>query len=116
MDIREFYEMTGGNFDEVMSRLQKEERIIKFLKLLKDDKSIEQLESSLDTGDATGAFRAVHSLKGISLNLGLGRLAKSSSELTENLRNKPITEESGFLFQKVKNDLDQVCVAIDGIS
>lgn len=34
-------------------------------------------------GDATTAFRAVHTLKGVALNLGLGSLAHASSQMTE---------------------------------
>ena len=37
-------------------------------------------------GDATTAFRAVHTLKGVALNLGLGSLAHASSQMTEALR------------------------------
>ena len=37
-------------------------------------------------GDATTAFRAVHTLKGVALNLGLGSLAHASSQMTEVLR------------------------------
>ena len=34
-------------------------------------------------GDTTTAFRAVHTLKGVALNLGLGSLAHASSQMTE---------------------------------
>ena len=37
-------------------------------------------------GDTTTAFRAVHTLKGVALNLGLGSLAHASSQMTETLR------------------------------
>ena len=37
-------------------------------------------------GDATTAFRAVNTLKGVALNLGLGSLAHASSQMTEALR------------------------------
>ena len=37
-------------------------------------------------GDTTTAFRAVHTLKGVVLNLGLGSLARASSQMTEALR------------------------------
>ena len=37
-------------------------------------------------GDTTTAFRAVHTLKGVALNLGLGSLAHASSQMTEALR------------------------------
>ena len=37
-------------------------------------------------GDTTTAFRAVNTLKGVALNLGLGSLAHASSQMTEALR------------------------------
>lgn len=41
---------------------------------------------SVDAADAKTAFRAVHTLKGVALNLGLTALAGVCSEMTEALR------------------------------
>lgn len=45
-------------------------------------------------GAATTAFRAVHTLKGVALNLGLGSLAHASSQMTEALRGQDSMPES----------------------
>lgn len=48
--------------------------------------SMQNLTNAMNTGDTTTAFRAVHTLKGVALNLGLGSLAHASSQMTEALR------------------------------
>ena len=50
------------------------------------DDSMQNLTNAMNAGDTTTAFRAVHTLKGVALNLGLGSLAHASSQMTEALR------------------------------
>ena len=51
-----------------------------------DDASYSNLENAMTQNNAEEAFRAVHTLKGICLNLGFDTLYKASFELTEKLR------------------------------
>ncbi len=86
MTIRECYQRLEGDFDEALRRLQTENFVrriaVKFLR----DESFAQLERALDAGDVQEAFRAAHTLKGVSGNLSFTRLARSSAALTELLR------------------------------
>lgn len=72
MKLDEFFRCVGGGYGEAKARFQNDERIVRFLNMF--------------PGDATTAFRAVHTLKGVALNLGLGSLAHASSQMTEALR------------------------------
>lgn len=86
MTTREFYDQTGGNYGEVIRRLQDEKRVARFVMLFKKDPGFEELEMSLTQGDAAAAFRAAHTLKGVCLNLGFDRLFNHVNDVTELLR------------------------------
>ncbi len=108
MTIQQFYAMVGGDADEVLSRLMNEALVKKFLLKFEDDPNYELLTTSVEGEDWETAFRAAHTIKGLCLTLGLGKLAASASELTEFLRNgfngdKTLLES---LYARVKDDYD----------
>lgn len=105
MTVQECYEQIGGNYDDVMSRLRTDERVIKFLGKVAEDKSFALLEDSLKNRNMEEAFRAAHTLKGVCMNLSLTRLYESSHRITEELRGR--TEyDPGLepLFEQVRAD------------
>ena len=94
MNIREFYEKTGGDYADALQRLMKENLLERFTRMFPDDSCYRELESSLAEKDLAGAFHAVHTLKGICLNLSYTRLYESGYEVTEALRDAdPDNEE-----------------------
>jgi HPt (histidine-containing phosphotransfer) domain-containing protein len=86
MTIQECYKAMGGDYDDAISRLRKEESLKKFARLFLKDTSFAQLTESLKSGDYETAFRMAHTLKGTTSNLSFQKLAASSTELTELLR------------------------------
>ena len=86
MKLNEFYSTIGGDYTEAKARFQSDERIARFLKMFPGDDSMQNLSAAVAANDAPTAFRAVHTLKGVALNLGFGALAAVSSEMTEALR------------------------------
>lgn len=86
MTIREFYTLVGGSYDDMSERFPSDALILRFLTMLPQDGSMELLARSVDAADTKSAFRAVHTLKGVALNLGLTALAGVCSEMTEALR------------------------------
>ena len=86
MKLNEFYSTIGGDYTEARARFQSDERIARFLKMFPGDDSMQNLSAAVAANDAPTAFRAVHTLKGVVLNLGLGSLARASSQMTEALR------------------------------
>lgn len=102
MTIKECYQEIG-DYEEILSRFYKEERIKKFVLKFLDDKSFELLCESIKNQDYKEAFRASHTLKGICQNLSFTKLYQSCFDLTELLRNNQ-NDGIDALFQQVKND------------
>ena len=86
MSLETFYEKTGGSYEEILGRLRSPEMILRFAKMYAADPSWKQLHDALDQGNAEDAFRAAHTLKGVSQNLGFTKLYEVSAKLTEELR------------------------------
>ena len=112
MTIQECYEKMGGNFEEVIRRLRKEDFVKKFLVKFPGDPSYGELVESMDKGDVEVGFRAAHTLKGVCQNLGLERLFKSSNEVTEALRSGDMDTAETYMPQ-VKEDYK---VTVDAIN
>lgn len=85
-DLKEFYSETNGDLEDVIGRLKDEERVIKFVKLFLHDDTIKMLNESQKNSDYQTAFRAAHTLKGTSKEMGFLKLNKLSQDLTEELR------------------------------
>jgi HPt (histidine-containing phosphotransfer) domain-containing protein len=88
MTLNECYDAMGADYKEVQGRLRTDERIRKFLLKLPNDPSYETLCRSLEQKEIEEAFRAAHTLKGVSQNLSLTRLYRSADALCEALRGK----------------------------
>jgi HPt (histidine-containing phosphotransfer) domain-containing protein len=86
MDIRRFYELTGGDYDAAIQRFMAESRLEKFTRMFEQDPSYGELESSLAADNLKEAFRAAHTLKGVCLNLSFTGLSQSADAVTELLR------------------------------
>lgn len=102
MTIKECYEQLGQEYEEVLDRLGSETILKKFVIKFLDDPSFQMLEEGLKEKNADQAFRAVHTIKGICLNLGFDKLYQASSALTEQLRGKDTVEGADDLFAEVK--------------
>lgn len=86
MNLKDCYIKFGGDFDEVLGRLRREQIVQKFVYKFLHDKSFHLLEASMENKDHEEALRAVHTLKGICQNLSFTRLFESSSLVTKALR------------------------------
>lgn len=86
MTIKEFYNAISESYDDVFKRFYSEDMIKRFVKKFAEDKSFATFERALSSGNVEEAFRAVHTLKGIALNLGFSKLGELSSAVTETLR------------------------------
>ena len=76
MTLNEFYTTVGGNYEDVIARLHSEAFTEKFLRMIPQDNSLPLLKEAAAAGDVPTAFRAVHTLKGIALNLGAYRAGR----------------------------------------
>lgn len=112
MTIQECYAAIEGNYEEVLGRFRTEERIAKFIKLFLKDDSFSNLQKALAEQNWAEAFRAAHTLKGISSNLSFTRLYRSSHGLTELLRPEKPSPEIPALFAEVEKDYAATARAI----
>ncbi len=86
MNLKDCYTKFGGDFDEVLGRLRREQTVQKFVYKFLDDKSFHLFEASMRDKNYEEALRAVHTLKGVCQNLSFTRLFKSSSLVTKALK------------------------------
>ena len=105
MNLQECYQAFGGDYEDTVKRMGMERLLQKFMLKFLDDKSFEELCTSMEQKKYEEAFRAAHTLKGLCLNLGFKVLAESSSNLTEVLR--PLQFEESDL-AKIMKLLEQV--------
>lgn len=115
MNLREIYNMMGGDYDDVLERLMSEERIVKYLNKFKENTDYADLVRTLGDKDFETAFRHSHNLKGMCLNLGMTQLYQSSSALCEILRCGAPAIDTTPLLNDVKRDYDRVIDAINAI-
>ena len=103
MTLQECYAALGGNYKNVLGRLQMERIVSKFVLKFLNDKSYELLCTSMDAKDYEEAFRAAHTIKGVCQNLAFDQLSASSSALCEALRNG-YSPEVDALVEQTKAD------------
>lgn len=100
----------GGNYEDVIARLHSEAFTEKFLRMIPQDNSLPLLKEAAAAGDVPTAFRAVHTLKGIALNLGLTGLAAACGTMTEALRSRDtLPEQTDVLLRAVDREYQKVC-------
>ena len=111
MTIQECYQALGGDWEEVLGRLYSEALVCKFAGKFLSEPSFQLLEDSVNEGSWEDAFRAAHTLKGVSQNLSFTRLYQSSHEITEALRTKDY-DLAKLLLPKVQEDYAKTVGAI----
>lgn len=116
MTIAQFYATRGDDLTEVLSRLGKEERIKKYLLRFWEDDSWAKFEKEYADRNYEEAFRHIHSIKGMCLNLGLKKMLKSSETLCEALRNGKPSFDVSNLINAVREDYDEVISQINCLS
>lgn len=112
MTIKECYALIGADFDGVKGRLLSDERVQKFTLRFLDDDTFATLEKAYAAQDWQTAFRAAHTLKGATANLGFTALCKSSTALTETLRSGAPTSETPALYKKTAADYKALITGI----
>ncbi len=111
MTIQECYAALEGDYQEVLDRLYSEALVRKFVGKFLSDQSFQLLEGAMGKKDYEEAFRAAHTLKGVTQNLSFTKLYQSSHEITEALRMKEYGRAQE-LFPKVEADYIQTAAAI----
>ena len=114
MTIQECYQQLGGDFAQAEKRLSSGKLVERFLAKFLDDSSFSELCIAMDQRNRNMAFRAAHTLKGVSASLSLSKLLSSTSRLAELLRDGTDTIPIGadLVFEEVKQDYELTVSAI----
>lgn len=114
--LKECYDSFGGDYETVKQRIHRDESIERFMIKFLQEPSFNDLSDALENEKYEEAFRAVHSLKGLSANLGFKRLEQSSAIMTELLRKSDLKVidkgQCRKLFESVSADYKAVVEAI----
>ncbi len=97
MTVKEFYAECGGGYEEMQAKFPSDGTILTFLKIYARDKNYATLCERLAANDAEGAFVAVHTLKGMVLNLNLNGLEEPVKAVTEALRAKDLNKAKALM-------------------
>ena len=111
MTLQECYAALEGDYQGVLGRLTSERMVQKFVLKFLNDGSYDLLLRSMAEENWQEAFRAAHTIKGVCQNLDFTRLHRSSSQLSEALRNG-FTPEAPALAEQVKEDYARTTAAI----
>ena len=99
MTVKEMYEAMNEDYNEVFDRIGNDKWIAKYLKkFITEDYAVE-LRAAIDGQNWEKLFKDSHSLKGLALNLGLARLAETSTVLCESVRHGTPDGEVEILYK-----------------
>lgn len=105
MTVREKYDSIGENYDDVLGRLMKEERIERFTKSYFITGDYEELEKNVKARDVPNTFEFSHRMKGNSLNIGFSKFAAVVDTLCNYVRHNDVTD-----FDKMDELFEEVSV------
>lgn len=108
MTVEQCYQAMGGDYEAATRRLMNDGLIEKFLSKFLADKSFADLCQAFEEKDYPKAFKAAHSLKGVSQNMGFDPLSLPTIELTEELRDGQGSEKALSLYESVKENYEMV--------
>lgn len=109
--IETLYQIAGGDYAGVIGRLRTNDRVAKFVTMFADDASYGNLVNNMADGNLDEAFRAAHTLKGVSRDMGFIDLSDYASEITEALRAHD-QERAQALLPTVQDEYKKVADAI----
>jgi HPt (histidine-containing phosphotransfer) domain-containing protein len=112
MTVQECYEKMNGDYEGVKGRLLTDERIQKYLIQFTNGTDYKQMVDAINNKDYDLAFRMSHNLKGVSLNLGITQLQKTSEVLCEEFRNGEPKNDITGLLQAVTDAYQDTLAAI----
>lgn len=86
MTLREFYAGIDGNYDEALKRLMSEKFMLRFLGKFTEGEDFAAMIAAIRAENWADVFRYSHNLKGVCLNLELGRLSRTAAAICDAVR------------------------------
>lgn len=113
MTIKECYTNFGENFEDVLSRMMSEERVVKYVKKFCTAFNLDTLKKAVCDKDVKTVFTESHTLKGMCLNLGFTKLTEASSRLCESVRGGALTEPLEPMLESVECEYQNIVKALE---
>ena len=86
MTLKELYSKIEGDYDMAMQILRIEKLLDKHIRKLPDNQIFIDFEAAGKAMDGNALFESAHAIKGVCANLGLVKLSKLASDVTEEFR------------------------------
>ena len=115
MTITEAYSNFSGDYEGVLNRLVKEERIIKYVRKFRDCSELDTMRNAVANNDYDIVFRETHNLKGVSMNLGFTPLQMACSQLCEMVRHGKPEGDMAPAFSEIEASYKDVMDSIRDI-
>ena len=112
MTLQEFYAGIGGNYDEALKRLMSDSFMLRFLGKFADGGDFAAMMEAIRAENWEDVFRYSHNLKGVCLNLELGRLARSASAICDAVRSGAPTVDLAPMARQAEEDYALVTAGI----
>ena len=97
MTIKDCYDKMGADYENIYSRLGDADMIEYLVLKFTKDTNMQKLIDALARQDYEEAFMAIHTLKGVVLNLGLTQLEPAVVAITEEMRGGKAPESLALL-------------------
>lgn len=99
----------GADVDNSLKRFMGNRGLYeKFLLKFPEDQNMSNLRECMKNQNYGDAFKCVHTLKGVSANLGLNPIQELSSQMTELMRNKQADEIDKDALEKCFHELEEI--------
>jgi HPt (histidine-containing phosphotransfer) domain-containing protein len=112
MTLQEFYAGIDGNYDEALKRLMSEKFMLRFLGKFADGGDFSAMMEAIRAENWEDVFRHSHNLKGVCLNLELGRLARTASAICDTVRGGAPTVDLTPMARQAEEDYALVMAGI----
>ena len=112
MTIKEFYAAVGGSYDDAVQRMMSEKFILRFLGKFAEGGDYAAAAEAVRAEDWAAVFSHTHNLKGVCLNLELGKLARSAGALCDAVRGGAPTGDIPAMAKQMEEDYALVTAKI----
>ena len=112
MTLREFYAGIDGNYDEAMKRLMSEKFMLRFLGKFAEGEDFAAMMEAIRAENWADVFRYSHNLKGVCLNLELGRLSRTAAAICDAVRSGEPTADISDMAKQAEADYALVMAGI----
>ncbi len=107
-DLKKQLEENGADVNGTLKRFMNNDAIyMKFIMKFLEDKNFDGVNENLQKGDYEALFHSVHTLKGVTANLGLDPISAVAAQMSDLLRNKQPQEIDVEKLEELRDQLEE---------